>query len=267
MNSKIAIFCSVYNREQYIEETIVSILGQTYKNFEFLIVDDWSCDNSFNIIKKYAKIDNRIKAWKHENKWLVYEYNFLLKNISSESDYITWIDSDDIYTNDNLYKRINILNIDNSLDWIINNLQPINNKWKILNYNNYFTNYFNIFNNIDDILLKMFSSDKDIPISYWTILIKKNILIKEWIINPTKNKKYFIWDFDLIFRLYKNFNMNYLNEKILLYRKHNEQITFMKNKQMLKDLIDVIYFLYKRNIIKKDTLIFILKKFKKIVWY
>ena len=108
----------------------------------------------------------------------------------------------------------------------------------------------------------MFLSSKDIPISYWSILVKKEVLIKEWIINPTKNDRYFIWDFDLIFRLYKNYNVSYLDKGILLYRKHENQITVTKDKQMLKDLFYVICFFYKRNIIKKKTLIYILKIIK-----
>lgn len=58
----------VYNGEKYLADAIESILNQTYTNFEFIIINDGSTDNSLKIIEKYAKLDNRIKIINRENK-------------------------------------------------------------------------------------------------------------------------------------------------------------------------------------------------------
>lgn len=253
----VSIFCSVYNREQFIEKTILSVLNQTYTNFEFLIVDDWSTDESWKIIEKYSKIDSRIRAWKHNNIGLYEEYKFLLKNISKKSEYITWIDSDDLYINTNLEERINVFKENNKIDCILNDIQPIDEEWNLLKYN--YENYFLKYDDINKILLKMFYNWKDLPISYWIIFIKKNLLLKEWLINPTVNKKYFIWDFDLICRIYNKYNIKYLNKWIYYYREHSNQIT-NNNELIFSELKYLFYFLFRKGYIKKEVFIFIINK-------
>ena len=57
---------TVYNGEKYISETIESILKQSYKDFEFIIIDDGSHDNTFSICEKYSLQDNRIRLYKNK---------------------------------------------------------------------------------------------------------------------------------------------------------------------------------------------------------
>ena len=57
----LTVLMPVYNAEKFLAESINSILSQTYSNFEFVILDDGSTDNSLKIIKAYAKEDKRIK--------------------------------------------------------------------------------------------------------------------------------------------------------------------------------------------------------------
>ena len=61
---KLSVIMSVYNSEENLSDSIESILNQTYKNFEFLIMDDGSSDNSSEILGEYAKKDNRVKILK-----------------------------------------------------------------------------------------------------------------------------------------------------------------------------------------------------------
>lgn len=67
---KISVIVPVYNIENYIEECIKSILNQTLRDFELLLVDDGSTDNSLNICREYEKKDNRIKVI-HKKKWWI----------------------------------------------------------------------------------------------------------------------------------------------------------------------------------------------------
>ena len=67
INNKISVILPVYNSEEYVSESITSILNQTYKNFELIIIDDGSTDNSKEICKNFIKKDNRIKYIFQEN--------------------------------------------------------------------------------------------------------------------------------------------------------------------------------------------------------
>ena len=78
MNKKISILMSVYNSSKFLEKSVLSILNQTYQNFEFLIVDDGSEDDSFSILKKFEMEDNRIKVFQNvKNIGLTKSLNFL----------------------------------------------------------------------------------------------------------------------------------------------------------------------------------------------
>ena len=65
MNNLISIAMCTYNGERFLNEQISSILEQTYRNFELVIVDDNSKDNTINIIKEYQSKDNRIKLFQN----------------------------------------------------------------------------------------------------------------------------------------------------------------------------------------------------------
>ena len=74
-NVKISVIMSVYNAEKYIAQAIESILQQSFKDFEFIIVNDGSTDNSLAIIKKYEEIDSRIRIISRENRGIIYSLN------------------------------------------------------------------------------------------------------------------------------------------------------------------------------------------------
>lgn len=96
----ISVIMPAYNSEMYISEAIESVINQSYKNFELIIVDDGSTDRTPEIIDKYAKTDLRIKVFHRENAGVSSARNFALQNICGE--YVTFIDSDDIYYTDRL---------------------------------------------------------------------------------------------------------------------------------------------------------------------
>lgn len=86
---------SVYNSEQYLSEAIESILNQSFKDFELIIIDDHSTDSSYKIIKAYSEEDQRIKLLKNrENIGLTKSLNKCLK--SAKGKYIARMDADDI---------------------------------------------------------------------------------------------------------------------------------------------------------------------------
>ena len=93
MNDLISIILPVYNGETYLEDSIKSILNQTYQNFELIIINDGSTDSSHLIIEKFLK-SNKIIYRSRKNKGLVKTLNEGIK--LSSGNYIARMDQDDI---------------------------------------------------------------------------------------------------------------------------------------------------------------------------
>jgi len=112
MNSEktpaISVIMSVYNSEQYLQESVDSILDQTFGDFEFIITDDCSSDGSFEIIKFYAKKDKRIKYFRNsENIGLTKSLNLMLD--IAKGKYIARMDSDDISMPERFSKQFDFM--------------------------------------------------------------------------------------------------------------------------------------------------------------
>ena len=103
---KVSILMPAYNAERYIGTAIESVLSQSYDDWELIIVDDASDDNTGAICERYASKDKRIKTLRHtENKGISIGKNEALRHASG--DYIAFCDDDDIMASktleDNLY--------------------------------------------------------------------------------------------------------------------------------------------------------------------
>lgn len=143
-NSLITVIVPVYNSEKTLHRCIDSILGQTYQNFELLLINDGSIDNSGDICDEYAKMDTRIRVFYQENKGVSAARNTGLDNAKGE--WISFVDSDDWisseYLND-LYKEAittnadvvtcnffevttNVIRICNAFDWSGKNFIDVN---------------------------------------------------------------------------------------------------------------------------------------------
>src|SRR3989344_6660086 len=91
----ISIGLPVFNGEKFIEQSLKSLIAQTYINFEIIISDNNSSDNTFKICEKYAKKDNRIKLIRQsKNIGGIQNFNFVLR--FSKGKYFTWQGGDDL---------------------------------------------------------------------------------------------------------------------------------------------------------------------------
>ena len=99
-NIKFSIMTPVYKVEQYLPECIESVLGQTYGNFEFILVDDGSPDHSGEICDEYAKKDSRIRVFHKPNGGLMHTRRYALER--AQGDYYVFLDSDDYLSLDTL---------------------------------------------------------------------------------------------------------------------------------------------------------------------
>ena len=91
--AKVSIGVPVYNVAEYLPQCLDSILNQTFQDFEVILVDDGSTDNSFEICQEYVAKDSRFRLIHQENKGLAGARNTIIKNVKTE--FISWVDSDD----------------------------------------------------------------------------------------------------------------------------------------------------------------------------
>ena len=103
----ISVIIPVYNAEQYLMETIDSLINQTLANIEVICIDDGSTDGSLALLKKYAKQDKRIKVYHQKNAGVATARNEGLRRASGK--YVMWCDSDDTYTPNMCLKMFNIM--------------------------------------------------------------------------------------------------------------------------------------------------------------
>lgn len=105
----VSVVMSAYNAEKFIGDSIRSILDQTYDNWEFIIINDYSSDNTLQIIERFSDNDSRIKLIQNkENLGLTTSLNICLKH--AEGEFIARLDADDISEPLRLEKQVNFLN-------------------------------------------------------------------------------------------------------------------------------------------------------------
>jgi glycosyltransferase involved in cell wall biosynthesis len=128
----VSIIIPTYNRAHLIGETLDSVLAQTYQNWECIIVDDGSSDNSDEVIEEYTKKDTRFKNYHRPEEHLpggngARNYGFKM----SQGEYIQWFDSDDLMDNDYLNFKVNNIR-DNDILITSGRIKDVNNNCRDL---------------------------------------------------------------------------------------------------------------------------------------
>lgn len=114
---RFSVYIPLYNAEHYISETIESVLNQEYSDFELLIVNDGSKDNSLAIAEAYAEKDNRIRIITQENKGLFHTRLTAFSNV--KGDYVLSLDADDRLKKNALKTLSEIIDKNNNLDMVM----------------------------------------------------------------------------------------------------------------------------------------------------
>ena len=94
MRPSISVLMPIYNTKAFVAQAIESILSQSFSDFELIIVDDGSTDNSLVIAKQYENMDSRIKVYSQANQGISKTRNYLVS--LARSEYLAWMDSDDV---------------------------------------------------------------------------------------------------------------------------------------------------------------------------
>lgn len=132
MKQLVSIIVPIYNVEKYLVKCVDSIINQTYKNIEILLINDGSTDNSGKICDEIAKKDNRIKVFHKKNGGLSDARNYGISK--SKGEYLSFIDSDD-YIDDDMIEQLYYGCINNNIDIAscAKYLEDVNGKYKIIN--------------------------------------------------------------------------------------------------------------------------------------
>ena len=126
MNNKVSVIVPIYNSEKTLDYCLNSIISQTYKNLEIILVNDGSNDNSINIISKYQEKDSRIIIINKENSGVADTRNKGIDKATGK--YIMFVDSDDIIIDNYIEELMNTL-ISNKSDIVVSSM-TIRNKNK-----------------------------------------------------------------------------------------------------------------------------------------
>ena len=205
---------TTYNGSEYLKEQLDSILSQTENDFELIICDDCSTDNTREIIEKYAKSDSRIHFYKNEVN-LGYAKNFAKAISLCKGDYIALSDQDDIWLPEHLeillnhLKNCNCSLVGGNALLVDSNNNDLN--CKLINNNN----------------LPKATKDFNTMILYRNvfqgagILFEKEILVKA--LPFPDNIKYHDWWLALVASEMKG--VNYINVPVLRYRQHGNNVS------------------------------------------
>lgn len=222
----VSVLMPAYNASGYIEDAIESILGQSFRNFEFLIIDDGSTDSTVELIKRYS--DSRIKLIQNEtNKGLIYTLN---KGLDiAQGKYIARMDADDISKPERIEKQFTFLEANPAIDILGTAFNILNTQYEI---------HHPIYN--EDIRIKLLD---DNAFAHPSVMMRTSALQKYNLYYKSEYKHvedYQFW----IQAAINGLGLANLDDILLLYRQHDSQVTSVnyKEQQSAKNPIRLEYF-------------------------
>lgn len=226
LNPKVSINMATYNRGQYLPEAIDSILRQDFTDWELIIVDDGSTDNTQEVILPYLR-DERVKYFKNEkNLGICLTRNKALEKSSGE--YIAVLDSDDVWlANDKLSQQIDFLDFNYEYALVGTGVVVIDEKGKELK------RYVNPEGSVpikNSLLAKN-------PFAHSSVLYRREIVLKLGAYPLNLNG---IEDYDLWLRLGKKFKLHNLPLYDLGYRKHPNNISLIDRERLMQANLTLI---------------------------
>lgn len=222
--AKVSIILTSYNYEKYIKEAINSVLNQTVNDWELIIIDDYSTDNSIDIIIEFANLDNRIQVIRNcENLGLKDSIKTALLAVTGE--WIAFLESDDVWKKDYLEKKLAIANQYPDVGFIYNNVKFFDSQAQIaekkyssiINQNNKRKSPQNMFYNFgyNNPVLTMSS-----------VMVKKQFLENIDFNTPIDK----LLDWYLYIQIAQKTEFYYINDELTLWRQHEKSYISKNNK-------------------------------------
>ena len=223
---KVSIIMPCYNSEKYIEKAIQSVLDQTYRNFELIIIDDDSTDKTWEIIEQYAKKDFRVICTKKDEneKGISKSMN---KGIEmARGKYITRMDSDDIIIPEKIFRQVQFLDKNEEYGVCSVNIAMMDNLGNIYNENVYPEQKVP-----SEWTFLWTNPVPNAPCMYRTNIIKDN--------NITFSNLRTAEDYDFLEKLITKTKVYMINLPLYYYR-YNEKSTYNRNRiETFKNSLDI----------------------------
>lgn len=220
-NPLVSVVMSVYNGEKYLREAVDSILNQTFRDFEFIIINDGSTDNTLKILKTYR--DPRIVLISRKNKGLVESLNEGIKK--AKGKYIARQDADDISIKDRLRKQV---------DFIVSNTGTVLvGSSMVIKYNNKLVNHYVLLGDTElraEMLVRC-------PFVHGSTMYRKKAAIEAGLYD------YKYWpaeDYEFWIRLSKTGGIANIYEPLYIYRDNNLGISNLNSKNQKSKANEII---------------------------
>ena len=225
----ISIILPVFNQEKYLHETIKSILGQTFCDFELIIADDGSTDDSANIIREFALNDNRIKAYFEPNAGKSKATAFLVNKAVSK--WCAFLDADDVMLPNRLEVQLAFHIANPLIHASSSHCYYINEEG-----NKFGTQRYAGLSNINQ-LNEAVAGNQSITCSYTGLMVAKDVFIA---VGGLRRQFEPCEDFDFFNRLIeKGFILLIIPEVLMHYRIHSAAIT-VKKPLLIMDTINYV---------------------------
>ena len=241
---KISVIVPIYNSEKYLKFCIDSILNQNYKNFEILLINDGSTDNSLNICYEYSQKNNNIRVFNLKHGGVSVARNFGISQANGQ--YICFIDSDDIIKNNFLKTLIDMI-LKFKLDIAEVDFEYINKKIKLKNEKIDFVTS-------EEMIERLYSKEGIRTVHITNKLFNINLFNNIKFENKENEDEYIIHK--LLFETKKKIAIN--NQKLYLYRTldNGRERKFNSEKLRKLEVFDERdkFFINNTNLVKKNKL-------------
>jgi len=246
-NPLVSVIMGVFNGEKHLREAIKSILNQTFKDFEFVIINDCSKDKTSEILRKYNQEDERIKIVNnHKNIGLTKSLNKALK--ITRGKYIARMDADDISYPERLEKQIDFLS-NNLLYGLIGTWgHKIDKGGNVIGELKFLTKN----ENIRKALIKYN------PFIHSSIMLRSEVFKK---VGPYNKEWRFAQDYELFFRIIKYYKVANIPEILMAHRWGKSVVSYQKNKEQTLLAIRARKKVIKEGLYKKTAYIYLIRPY------
>lgn len=229
---EVSVLMSVYNGEEYIEETIRSILNQSFQDFEFIIIDDGSTDNTGSIIQSFS--DPRIRLYRlAKNQGVAEALNFGLQHVQGK--YIAKADADDLYSSDRLAIQKKFLDDHKEISLVGSFIEYFPQDETIRESKLYLNK-----KNIWERRKNTYTDWKDISeaIYWYCCLTHSSIMVRSDVLSEFRYREFPMGeDYDLFYRLNKAGHKMAIIDRVLTRVRVNGKSTTVQNNDLYFDKI------------------------------
>ncbi len=235
----VSVCINVYNAEKYITKTIESVINQTYKNLQIIVIDDCSTDNTYNIVKSID--DPRIEVYK-------LPFNCHISNACNEGfkyvkgEYVAHLDADDLWTPDKIEKQVSFLENNKNYGACFTHAEIIDDNGDIAGEDQDFLRNVYAFDNCSQAQMLRYFYDNANRLCHPSSLIKTEIINK---VGKHDTSMLYLHDFDYWMRLLTVTHLYVIPERLTLVRRHEDNNSDMSDAKWIAHDTEMVRLIYK----------------------